>query len=132
MDARGPSATLSGIWKGDPTQQDTADETKGYGPIGITKAGREDADKDTLTEIMSIDRGQVVPFDTMRKMKGKLTNVEREAKNLGELSRMALEKGQGRMMNQNEALVEKNMSRSHKPVKKRTDHRWPSRKGRAG
>ena len=52
MDARGPSATLSGIWKGDPTQQDIADETKGYGQVGITKAGREDADKGTLREVM--------------------------------------------------------------------------------
>ena len=69
MDARGPSDTLSGIWKGDPTQQDTADETKGYGQIGNTKAGRKDADKGTLTEVMNIERGQVVPFEAMRKMK---------------------------------------------------------------
>ena len=80
------SANLSGIWKGDPTHQDPADNTKGYCPIGIARVGSEDTDKGTFTEVMNIDRGKIVPLEAMRKKKGKLTTEEREAKNLEELS----------------------------------------------
>ena len=49
MDARGPSANLPGIWKGDPTQQEQADKTK---------------------------REQVTLLEAMGKLKGKLTIEE--------------------------------------------------------
>ena len=44
VDARGPSANLSSTWKEDSIQQDPADKTKGYGPIGIARAGSKDAE----------------------------------------------------------------------------------------
>ena len=59
MDARGPSANLPGIWKGDPTQQEQADKTK---------------------------REQVTLLEAMGKLKGKLSNEEHEEKTLEEMS----------------------------------------------
>jgi hypothetical protein len=76
VDDRVQSANLSGILEGDPTQQDRAEETKGYGPISIARAGSEDADKGTFTEVMKIDRGQIIPLEAMGKKTGKLTTED--------------------------------------------------------
>ena len=83
MDAKGRALTC--LASGRKTQPSKT-QTKRHGPMGIPRAGGEDADKSTFTEIMNTYRGRVVQLEAIRKMKGKLTTGECEAKNLQELS----------------------------------------------
>ena len=70
LDAMGPSADLTSTWKEDRIQQEPADETKGYSPIGIVRAEGKDAVKSTTTEVTDIDKRQVTLSETTYWKKG--------------------------------------------------------------